>query len=75
MFIIATETANKESDRFFVGETEVRVFQVESLDSLADYFAVEARDYMEKYGLTVTFKEVTKAQATVPSSTAAIITL
>ncbi len=63
MFFIATETATKESDRYSVGETEVNLFQAESVEALADYFTLEVSSYMDEYGLIVTFEEVTEAEA------------
>ena len=72
MFFVATETANKESDRYSVGESEVNVFQAKSAEALADYFALEVSSYMAEYGLTVTFKEVTEAEANAMTSNSII---
>ena len=63
MFFITVETANKESDRYSIGEKEVNLFEVESLEALTDYFALELGSYMEEHGLTVTFEEITEAEA------------
>ena len=72
MFFVATETASKDSDRYSIGETEVNLFEAKSAEVLADYFALEAGSYMEKYGLTVTFQEVTKAEADAMTSNSVI---